>query len=152
MPPSSRPRRPVAGRSCWGGPSARGWPARHAPSPQDDASASLTRPFRREDARLDPGRPAADLERQVRANDPWPGTFIETDDGRLLVTVASVAPSEETDVPGRIVRHGDRPALATAAGRLVLDAVQVPGRRQTTGPDFLRGRAGIIGRSVVPGP
>ncbi|HEY5495882.1 MAG TPA: methionyl-tRNA formyltransferase, partial [Candidatus Limnocylindrales bacterium] len=35
---------------------------------------SVTRPFRREDGRLDPARPAAALERQVRACRPWPGT------------------------------------------------------------------------------
>lgn len=122
------------------------------PLDQADAPAVLTRPFRREDARLDPSRPAAVLERQVRANEPWPGTFLETDDGRLVVNVASVAGSSAGDVPGRIVRHGDRPALATADGRLVLDAVQPPGRRAMTGPDYLRGHSGIIGRSVVPGP
>ena len=38
----------------------------------------LTRPLRREDGRLDPARSAVELERQVRAYQPWPGTFVET--------------------------------------------------------------------------
>ena len=59
-----------------------------------------------------------------------------------MVTAASVAPSEPGDVPGRLVGHGDRPALATTDGRLVLDAVTPPGRRPMTGADYLRGRRG----------
>ena len=47
----------------------------------------MTRPLRREDGRLDPRRPAVELERQVRAYQPWPGSFVETEagpaDGRL---------------------------------------------------------------------
>ncbi len=40
--------------------------------------ATLTRPLRREDGRLDPSRPAVELERLVRAYLPWPGTFLDS--------------------------------------------------------------------------
>src|SRR4029077_364776 len=52
---------------------------------QDEARATLTPPPRREDGRLDPGRPATELERQVRAYEPWPGSWLETPIGRLSV-------------------------------------------------------------------
>ena len=108
--------------------------------PQPAEGMTITRPLRREDGRLDPSVPAAALERRVRAFLPWPGTFLESDGERLVVTAASVAPSEPGDVPGSVVPHGDRPALATADGRLVLDAVTPPGRRPMSGADYLRGR------------
>jgi len=108
--------------------------------PQPAEGMTITRPLRREDGRLDPSVPAAALERRVRAFLPWPGTFLESDGERLVVTAASVAPSEPGDVPGSVVIHGDRPALATADGRLVLDAVIPPGRRPMSGADYLRGR------------
>ncbi len=111
--------------------------------PQPDDGVTITRELRREDGRLDPALPAAALERRVRADLPWPGSFLELDGERLVVTAASVAPSEPGDVPGRLVVHGDRPALATAEGRLVLDAVTPPGRRPMTGADYLRGRRGL---------
>jgi methionyl-tRNA formyltransferase len=120
-------------------------------SDQAAAEESMTRPFRREDARLDWARPAVELERQVRANAPWPGAFIETTQGRLGVIAARVAESQPGDVPGRIVRHGDRIALATADGRLVFEGVQLAGRRAMTGEDFLRGRPGIVGTMVSAG-
>ena len=110
------------------------------PASQAADGITLTRPLRREDGRLDAARPAADLERMVRAYAPWPGTFLEVDGERVAVTKASVAPSMPDDVPGTIVREGDRPALATPDGRLVLERVTPAGRRPMTGADWLRGR------------
>ncbi len=107
---------------------------------QGSEGATHTRPLRREDGRLDPSRPAAELERLVRAYLPWPGTFLDLADGRLVVSEASVAPSGPGDVPGAIIRHGGRPALATGDGRLVLEGVTPAGRRPMTGQDWLRGR------------
>ena len=108
--------------------------------PQDEDGASLTRLLRRASGRLDPSRPAAELERLVRAYQPWPGTFAELGDERLVVTAARVEASALGDVPGALVRHGVEPALATADGRLVLERVTPPGRRPMRGADWLRGR------------
>ena len=108
--------------------------------PQATDGATLTRPLRREDGRLDPTLPAAALERQVRAYLPWPGTFVELDGQRLVVSAASVGRSEPSDVPGVLVRHGPRPALATADGRLVLERVTPEGKPPMAGEDWLRGR------------
>lgn len=112
------------------------------PTPQEATGrdAILTRPFRREDGRLDPTQSAAALERQVRAHLPWPGSYLELDGERLVVTAALVAPGEPGDTPGVIVRAGAEPALATADGRLVLLGVTPPGRKPMSGADWLRGR------------
>ena len=108
--------------------------------PQSFEGVVLTRPLRRDDARLDPSRPAAELERQVRAYLPWPGCVVEVDEERLVVSAASVAPSEPGDEPGLLVRSAEWPALATSDGRLVLERVTPAGRRSMTGADWLRGR------------
>jgi methionyl-tRNA formyltransferase len=111
-------------------------------TPQPDEGVTLTRELRREDGRLDPQRPAAELERKVRADLPWPGSFIDMWGERLVVGRASIAPPASSDVPGSLVREGDRPALATVDGRLVLDSVTPAGRRPMAGADWLRGRRG----------
>jgi len=108
--------------------------------PQVGEGMTLTRPLRREDGRLDPARPAAELERLVRAYLPWPGTFLELDGERLVVSAASVAPAEQGDAPGRLVRSGNVPALATSDGRLILVTVTPPGKRAMSGEEWLRGR------------
>ena len=60
-----------------GGPAARPGGGTRRPPPQDAALATLAPKLDKAMARLDPGRPAADLHRQVRALQPWPGTELE---------------------------------------------------------------------------
>jgi methionyl-tRNA formyltransferase len=116
--------------------------------PQSADGATLTRPLRREDGLLDPRRPAAALDRAVRAYQPWPGTYLVTGAGRLAVLDATVRPSGEGDVPGTIVAEDQGIALATVDGRLALDVVQPAGGRSMTGAAFRRGRPGIVGTQV----
>lgn len=118
------------------------------PEPQSAVGVTLTRPLRRTDGILDPDQPAELLERQVRAYLPWPGTFVEIDGDRLVVLGASVAPSDADDEPGRFVPDHLGLALATRAGRLVLDEVQPAGGRPMSGEAFLRGRPSVLGSTV----
>lgn len=116
---------------------------------QDEAHATLTRPLRREDGRLDPSRTAVELERQVRAMQPWPGTFIETGPGRIIVRRAEVEPTASTDPPGTLVADDGGLALVTTDGRLRLHEVQPAGGRSMTGAELLRGRPSLAGAVVT---
>ncbi len=118
------------------------------PRPQGNEGASLTRPFRREDARLNPSGSARKLERRVRAQEPWPGSFLDTEVGRVTVRAGSIADPEPGDAPGLLVEHEGRLALATADGRLVIDEAQREGRRPTRGEEFLRGQRALVGTRV----
>ena len=89
-------------------------------------ATTLTRPLRREDGRLDPGRSAVELERQVRAYAPWPGTFVETVDGRLVVLAASVGPAAD-HAPGALDRRWARDRRTAV---LRFDEVQPAGGRR----------------------
>ncbi len=130
-----------------------GWIAGTIPAvPQDETRATLTRPFRRADGQLDPARPAAELERRVRALRPWPGTYLETTRGRLAVHEAATAPAEPGDRAGHLVASGDGIALATGAGRLVLGLVQPAGGRPMPGPAFRRGAGRALVGTAVAGP
>jgi len=118
------------------------------PRPQDVAAVTLTRPLRRSDGQLDPLRPVAELERQVRAFQPWPGSWIETIVGRLVVWRAEAAPGFVTGdaTPGRIGRFG----LCAADGHLALREVQPAGGRRMTWDELVRGRPAIVGSEVRP--
>lgn len=130
------------------GPWLRGELASHE---QPSEGATLTRPLRREEGRLDPRRPADHLARQVRAFRPWPGSFVETVAGRLVIWSASAESATgggETAPPGTI----DTVGLMTAAGtRLRFDEVQPGGGRRMSWPDYLRGHPEVVG-SVVRTP
>jgi methionyl-tRNA formyltransferase len=118
-------------------------------TPQGEDGVTLTRPLRREDGRLDLSRPAADLERQVRALQPWPGSFVETPAGRLVAWQATVDPDE--NARSGVFGPGPDLRLGTADGWLVLEEVQPAGGRTMAGSDWLRGRPSIAGSTVVPG-
>jgi methionyl-tRNA formyltransferase len=127
-----------------------GWlEGRLAARPQPGEGASVTRPFRREDGRLDPSRPARELERQVRANEPWPGTFVDTGVGRVAVLAASVAPEQPGDTAGLLVDEDGRLALASGEGRLVFEEAKREGRRPSAGREFLRGQQRLVGTHVA---
>jgi methionyl-tRNA formyltransferase len=118
------------------------------PRPQDEALATMTRPLRREDGRLDPDRSVVDLERQVRAYQPWPGTWLETLAGRLAVIRAEAIPGwtgGDEQPPGRFGRFG----LYVADGYLALREVQPAGGRPMTFDELVRGRPQIVGSDVA---
>jgi methionyl-tRNA formyltransferase len=121
--------------------------------PQANEGVTLTRPLRRVDGRLDPARPALELERRVRAFQPWPGTFVETDAGRIKVLQAAVAPSAG-GTPGPPATFGDGPGLRlhTTDGDLVFLEVQPAGGRPMTGAELVLGRPTLPGSRVVSAP
>jgi len=120
--------------------------------PQAAEGATTTRPFRREDGRLDPIRPARELERLVRAHAPWPGSFVDTAGGRVAVLRASVAPARAGDTVGTLVEHDGRLALVTSDGRLVFEAARRAGRRALDGAAFLRGQHDLVGAGILSAP
>lgn len=115
--------------------------------PQPVAGVTTTRPLRRDDGRLDPALPAAELERQVRAYQPWPGSWLETPVGRIVVWEAEATGGDGT--PGSLVADGDGLALVTSNGRLRLLEVQPAGKNRMTGAAFRRGRPSVAGSKVL---
>jgi methionyl-tRNA formyltransferase len=117
-----------------------------AARPQPDAGATMTRPLRREDGRIDVRTSAAEVERQVRAYQPWPGSFVDTPVGRLIVWAA--APEVDPTAPTR-GRFDARGLGVGDGGRLRLDEVQPAGGRRMSWAEFVRGRPSIVGASIV---
>jgi methionyl-tRNA formyltransferase len=106
---------------------------------QDDAPATYAEKIGPGDRELDPRRPAAQLERVVRALEPHIGAFVAMEDEtRLGVHAARVVSSDEL-AAGTLRLDGPRPVLGCSVGALELTVVQPPGRRAMSGEDYLRG-------------
>ena len=106
---------------------------------QDDAMATYARKIAPEDRRLDPFRPADELERVVRALSPHIGAWVELEDGTRLGVLSARAHPGGGD-PGRVVPRAGGPTLVCADGELRLMVVKPPGRREMSGEAWLRGR------------
>lgn len=97
------------------------------PVEQDHDKATFVKILNREDGRLDPVKPAVELECLVRAMDPWPGTFIDHEGKRLKVIKAQV---------GEVAGY---PVIETVDGKLSLITVQPEGKKAMDGAAFKRG-------------
>lgn len=113
------------------------------PIPQNEAEATYTRLVERTDARLDWSLPAAELARRVRAFNPRPGAFTEWNGASLRILAASVAPGEAPfgEVVGEIAG-----GLAVGTGRdlLVIETLQLPGRRPVPAQEAVRGHPALL--------
>jgi methionyl-tRNA formyltransferase len=88
--------------------------------------------------RLDPARPAAELERIVRALTPGIGAYLEFDDGERLGVEAARAVDAPLE-PGAVAVEDRRLLIGSAAGALEPLRVRPAGKRSMPVADYLRG-------------
>jgi methionyl-tRNA formyltransferase len=122
------------------------------PQPQDHAAATFTHKLERESGELDWSRTAADLERTVRAYDPWPGTYTLWNGKRLKVLGAAVGTElRGGETVGTVADDQGTPAVAAADGWLRLTRLQLEGSAATDGAAFLRGHPQLVGARLTGG-
>ena len=107
------------------------------PQPQPEQGATYAPMLKKEEGKLDFTRDVHELERQVRAFNPWPGTFIDFDGAFLKIHKAHV---EKGNAPaGQRLIVQDQPAVGARGGLLILDEVQPAGKKSMSGKSFLAG-------------
>lgn len=104
-------------------------------TPQPEAGVTYAAKLTKQEALLDWTKPAAELERQIRAFDPWPGSFFLHKGERLKVLKAELA--EGRGSPGAVL--DDALVVACGEGALRLVCVQRPGKAAMEAEALLRG-------------
>ena len=130
-----------------------GYLARHLlPVPQEWQGVTVSRRLSKEDGELDWTKPAVDLEREVRAYFPWPGSATRWRGKQMQVLEASVEQKhQERQEPGTMIELSARlPSIGvvTSDGVLVLGKVRLEGKRAMAGADLLRGSPGLVGERL----
>ncbi len=105
------------------------------PQPQDQALSTYAPKIAKAEAQLDFNKPAAMLEREVRAFSPFPGSWLEMDGERIKLLRAEVIDAE--GVPGTVL--DDRLTIACAEGAIRPVMLQRAGKPAMALDDFLRG-------------
>jgi methionyl-tRNA formyltransferase len=107
------------------------------PAPQPEEGMTYAPMLKKEEGKLDFTHSADELERRVRAFNPWPGAFMDFD-GTLLKIHRSHVEGGDAEVGQRLI-YRDQPAVGVANGLLILDEVQPAGKKSMSGKSFLAG-------------
>jgi len=108
---------------------------------QDEALVTYAEKLSKEEARLDWSLSAEQLERCIRAFNPWPISYFTIDDQPVKVWQATVLAETANAEPGTIV-HADKHGIqvATAQGILNLTQLQPAGKKPMSAQDLLNSR------------
>ncbi len=109
--------------------------------PQPEAGVLYAEKLRKEESLIDWKQDAADLERKVRALNPWPGVVFETHNERIKILSAKAVDGKA--LPGTLL--DDQLTIACGTGALRILRAQRPGRSATDGEAFLRGFSVRVG-------
>lgn len=113
---------------------------------QDEALATYCDQLKKKDGLLDWSNPVEVLDRQVRAYDPWPGTFTTWAGRRLKVLRARPLENWQGGAsPGQVLALSNGLGVATGRGLLQLLEVQLAGKKPMAGDLFVRGQQGLVG-------
>jgi methionyl-tRNA formyltransferase len=107
-------------------------------TPQDRSRATYARKLTKGQGALDWTLGARELERLVRALQPWPGARCRDPRGRELVLLDSLV-ADGSGEPGTVLECAGRLVVACGEGALELAALVPAGKRPMSGAEFARG-------------
>lgn len=118
-----------------------------SPQTQNDDEASYAKKLSKEEAKIDWSHDAAHIERCVRAFNPWPMSYfsIEESDGEqhnVKVWQSRIETETKPHTPGQIIQ-ADKTGIYIATGKdiLVLEQLQIPGKKALSVQDTLNARS-----------
>jgi len=120
------------------------------PKPQNNLEATYTKILKKEDGKIDWKKPAEYIERQIRTFCPWPGSFCFLDEKQIKILKADVLKQTKNGpfgVPGKtFLAPNDKIAVQTGKDFLVIEKLQLEGRKPMSSEEFLRGHLKFSGK------
>jgi len=116
--------------------------------PQNHSKATYTEILKRGDGKIDWKKSQEEIERQIRAFWPWPSSWTIWDKRRLKIVKAKPGTKkiEKKYKPGRVFLTQNK-GLAVACGKkyLIVEKLQLEGKKEMSAKEFLRGYSKIVG-------
>lgn len=113
--------------------------------PQEPALATHCRKLERSDGRIDWTQSAVEIDRLIRAYNPWPGTFCHVtikDGSQAILKIHRCRVVENAEAcanGGTVLSVDDGWRISCGDGVLELVEVQLEGRKRVSADDFVRG-------------
>jgi len=113
---------------------------------QDDSMATYAPTLKKDAGHIDWSQPATQIDRLVRAMNPWPTAFTSWQGKRLKILDASplVDSTKITGRPGQVIPIPGTAGVVTGQGVLQINQLQLAGKRSMGIVDFLRGQPDFI--------
>jgi methionyl-tRNA formyltransferase len=112
------------------------------PKTQNDALATYAKKLDKTEAQIDWSQAAAQIDRQIRAFNPWPVAQTTLAGEVLRIWFSHTVDQAVKALPGTIIeQHGDALWLATGDGILAITELQWPGGKRLPVKEILKARA-----------
>lgn len=114
-------------------------------TPQNERLATYARKITKQEAGLNWTRPAAELERKVRAFNPAPVAHARLGGRQARIWEAEVKPAAGPPrPPGAVSKAKNSLDIQTGRGVLAITRLQMPGKKAMSAGDFLNGYCGLL--------
>ena len=114
--------------------------------PQDHSRATYAPPLKKEDGHIHWEKGAGEIDRQVRAFNPWPGAFTKWGDRLVKIYRGEIRERTAEGKAGAVVWVGsDFVEVAAGEGSYLIKEVQLEGRKKMTLREFLSGHSISVG-------
>ena len=109
------------------------------PCPQDEDKASYAKKIDKSMGRIDWNMDACEIERLIRALDPWPSAFSSLEGRMVKIWKAQTGPGTDA-APGRVTDvRKDGISVACGSGSIIIKEIQLEGKKRMPVHDFLLG-------------
>lgn len=116
------------------------------PKAQDDSMASFVKTLKKEDGQIDWQKSAGKIERTIRALNPWPGTYSHLGGKNIKIIEAQnkILKINKYRV-GEVFLNNKKLAVQCGQDAIVIEKLQLEGKKAMTGEKFLRGQKDLLG-------
>ena len=115
-----------------------------SPETQDDSLSTYAKKIEKSEAAIDWTASAENIDRQIRAFNPFPICFGTIDGERIRIHLARLDATGANSSPGKIHIENNAILVDCSEGRLSLEKIQLPGKKALTVKDFLNGSLGLF--------
>lgn len=121
---------------------------------QNEKEATYCRVIKKEDGKIDWSEPAETIFRKWKAYQPWPGIFTffshKSKEERLkLIRISKAENVDIGEMPGKVVKYKSKIGVQAKKGLIILEKVQLEGKKIMNIEDFIKGREDFLNSILV---
>ncbi len=116
------------------------------PREQNHAEATFCKTITKEDAQINWQSSAQEIKQKIYAFYPWPATWTTWNGKRIKIFPPVQVISDESDIKvGEIFLSASQLAIKTGSGALIINKLQLEGKKEVSSQEFARGYSEIVG-------